>query len=548
MKKKSYIVILSILTLLLILAGLYIHQNNIYKVSINPLNGLSNQLNINLPSHAIDDANTIAFALTLFENKTLVEDETLTKKPPLYQITYHRNIGNDIRLFIVEMTKDQVYFSYDTHIYKSNSPEFVFDANYFSGLYTDLMPANISVTDQSDLAIDYAISSFSWTFKDYNMAWHEVNFEDSLESNSNLEPFVIRSQNDSFRLHLSHPFDIVSIQNELGQAMNNFTILDDKTIEIESLETDQYINYDIQILWNQPEESYKGLTHLSVPILYDYPPSLVLSKNTVLQGELIELKAINLNDDEHIDVSSSLVDTIVWQNTNNAHMKKAYLPTTYRTATGEYTIEFQTSIKDQLGAKDSLLFTVNPREFNIQHLSADPSITASTRNEAAYTEFDTYFDPARSLSNDLPYYDSNFILPTTGRLSTEYGETRYVNGAPTSYRHSGLDIAAPSGQSILATNDGLVTLSRFLTLTGNTIVIDHGSGIFSAYFHLNTRSVSVNDDVSQGQVIGTVGSTGFSTGPHLHFIICYYDQNLEPGYFIYNQPVTYENYKTLQAQ
>jgi murein DD-endopeptidase MepM/ murein hydrolase activator NlpD len=116
-----------------------------------------------------------------------------------------------------------------------------------------------------------------------------------------------------------------------------------------------------------------------------------------------------------------------------------------------------------------------------------------------------------------------------------------VNDAPTSFRHSGLDIAAPTGTPIVATNNGRVTLSMDLILTGNTIVIDHGQGLFSVYYHMHERFVEEGHLVERGETIGTVGSTGFSTGPHLHFTMSYYRHNLEPGYFLVGEPITFEN-------
>ena len=134
-------------------------------------------------------------------------------------------------------------------------------------------------------------------------------------------------------------------------------------------------------------------------------------------------------------------------------------------------------------------------------------------------------------------------MPVSGRLTTEFGETRYVNDFPTSYRHLGLDIAADEGGEVKAANRGKVVLARSLTLTGNTVMIDHGEGLFSVYHHMRDLSVKTGEIVGRGQKIGAVGTTGFSTGPHLHFMISYYSTNLEPGYFLVGQPITYENYQ-----
>jgi murein DD-endopeptidase MepM/ murein hydrolase activator NlpD len=180
------------------------------------------------------------------------------------------------------------------------------------------------------------------------------------------------------------------------------------------------------------------------------------------------------------------------------------------------------------------------RDYKIQYLIVDPQTEQETRNDAAYAEYYKYYTPVRNQSEPSRYYTDSFIWPVNGKLTTEFGETRYVNDFPTTYRHQGLDLAAPSGTAVKATNRGKVVLSRSLILTGNTVMIDHGEGLFSVYHHMNSLSVNIGDIVERGQKIGEVGSTGFSTGPHLHFMISYYTTNLEPGYFIIGEPIKNE--------
>jgi murein DD-endopeptidase MepM/ murein hydrolase activator NlpD len=84
-----------------------------------------------------------------------------------------------------------------------------------------------------------------------------------------------------------------------------------------------------------------------------------------------------------------------------------------------------------------------------------------------------------------------------------------------------------------------------LILTGNSVVIDHGQGLFSVYFHLDKLFVSTVEFVKRGQLIGAVGSTGFSTGPHLHFTMSCAQSNIEPGYMLYDRSITKNNYLEL---
>lgn len=115
-----------------------------------------------------------------------------------------------------------------------------------------------------------------------------------------------------------------------------------------------------------------------------------------------------------------------------------------------------------------------------------------------------------------PAWSAEFLLPVRGRQTTAFGEIRYINGRR-SGQHSGLDLAAPTGTPVLATNRGKVALAEELVLTGFTVLIDHGGGLFSSYAHLSALSVSAGQWVGRGEEIGQVGSTGLSTGPHLHW-------------------------------
>ncbi len=106
--------------------------------------------------------------------------------------------------------------------------------------------------------------------------------------------------------------------------------------------------------------------------------------------------------------------------------------------------------------------------------------------------------------------------PVDGVISTPFGAQRYVNGEAKS-PHSGLDIAAPRHTPIVAPLTGKVILRESMFLNGNTIVIGHGNGLVSVYCHMQDFAVQVGDWVKTGQKIGTVGSSGRSTGPHLHW-------------------------------
>ncbi len=108
-----------------------------------------------------------------------------------------------------------------------------------------------------------------------------------------------------------------------------------------------------------------------------------------------------------------------------------------------------------------------------------------------------------------------FGWPVHGRVSGVYGSQRFYNGTPKS-PHWGIDIAVPRGTPVSAPASGVVVLAaQDLYFSGSTIIINHGGGLTSSFLHLSSIDVSVGDEIKQGQVIGRVGTTGRSTGPHL---------------------------------
>jgi murein DD-endopeptidase MepM/ murein hydrolase activator NlpD len=109
-----------------------------------------------------------------------------------------------------------------------------------------------------------------------------------------------------------------------------------------------------------------------------------------------------------------------------------------------------------------------------------------------------------------------FIRPVDGELSASFGLRRIINDQPRS-PHTGIDLGAEEGTPILASNSGVVVLVDELFFGGKSIILDHGWGLYSMYFHLSEALVPQGDRVSKGAILGRVGSTGRSTRPHLHW-------------------------------
>lgn len=120
----------------------------------------------------------------------------------------------------------------------------------------------------------------------------------------------------------------------------------------------------------------------------------------------------------------------------------------------------------------------------------------------------------QSVSDKL--WEGRFISPLRNELSTAFGTERIMNGKWVSI-HKGVDIKGKEGEEVKASNKGRVVLAEGLFFGGNTVIVDHGQGICTIYMHLSKIEVNPGATVSKGEVIGFVGSSGRSSGPHLHF-------------------------------
>ncbi len=125
------------------------------------------------------------------------------------------------------------------------------------------------------------------------------------------------------------------------------------------------------------------------------------------------------------------------------------------------------------------------------------------------------------------YWQGAFVRPVPGRITSPFGLRRYFNGQPRS-PHSGADFAAPVGTPVSASNFGVVVLTRDCYLSGKTLIIDHGGGLFTLYCHLSRFKVQKGEQVAKRQVVALSGRSGRITGPHLHWGVSLLGKRLDP--------------------
>jgi murein DD-endopeptidase MepM/ murein hydrolase activator NlpD len=168
------------------------------------------------------------------------------------------------------------------------------------------------------------------------------------------------------------------------------------------------------------------------------------------------------------------------------------------------------------GESRTLSIMVEEVNFPIQHLTLPESqVTLGPEDEErAEREAEALRAAWSRVTERL--WDGGFIMPLDNGFSTAFGVKRIINGHKESV-HRGVDIRGSHGEEVRAANRGVVVLVLDTFYGGNTLVLDHGLGVFTIYMHMSAVKVMKRELLSKGDVIGLVGSTGRSTGPHLHY-------------------------------
>jgi len=203
---------------------------------------------------------------------------------------------------------------------------------------------------------------------------------------------------------------------------------------------------------------------------------------------------------------------------------RVFIPTTPLQRSGKRTIRVMAG-----GEQRNLLVQVGSRRFPVQRITLrgnKAGLRATAYELKRVREL-------KALQTPQKFWNGSFLRPSKGRVSTIYGVRRYYNGKfAKNYYHRGVDYAARSGSPVIAPAAGRValvgTVSQGFRVHGNLVGLDHGHGVVSIFLHLKSINVKEGDIVKAGQLIGGIGSTGASTGPHLHWGLYVNGQAIDP--------------------
>ena len=199
---------------------------------------------------------------------------------------------------------------------------------------------------------------------------------------------------------------------------------------------------------------------------------------------------------------------------------------------GTYTLSVITQTQTSLPEKIEIPITVQDGKFPYSHITLIGTKKTLFEKEDLLSNESKQIEKIFNTLTPKLYISESFIKPAPGKISTGFGAYRIYNQQKETQRHAGIDIVNKINCPIMASNTGKVVFAQSLQTHGNTIIIDHGWGILSIYNHLNAILVSPNQTVKVGERIGLMGSTGLSTGTHVHWGISVQGTRVDPSPWI----------------
>lgn len=259
----------------------------------------------------------------------------------------------------------------------------------------------------------------------------------------------------------------------------------------------------------------------------DYPPleaTIFVEPASVSPGEafIVAIDATNAS------AASVALDGEFISLTREGDRFYAILPVPFEAEPGP--MHFVVAVADlagELSLQELVHVTVEETEFPVELVELDPTLNRLLDPDVV-AEDRAVREAVQSVRSPQRFWRGYFHQPTDGVITSEFGLLRSYNGAdPTDY-HSGLDFAGALGTDVVAANAGRVAWTGETERRGRGVIIDHGGGIFSSYWHLANVATEVGTPVAAGSLIGRVGTTGLSTGPHLHWELTIYGVPVDP--------------------
>ena len=411
--------------------------------------------------------------------------------------------------------EEKLYIQQGEDIYELNAEEvyallnrLITDIEY---IYSEPPKAFMAVGENEPAEMAVTQGSYSYALLDGSKKEAEI---------ENNEPAVITAQKaDKLAFSLSHIIDENCCETELTAAI----LFEDEQVwqgtpeALEDFEPEKSGLYTVEISGTHSEKD-RCAGEFTWQALVDWrmPLRFVVESSETNPGELVVIRALNVPKGEQVSFTSSNIvfEPVFFEDGNGGMI--TVIPFASSSALGDYFFTLKCG-----DVAEDYKISLEKKDFVVQKLIVSEDVANDTINsDAANIEYRNAIAPLRPVRDPVAYWTEDFIWPiyNPAQRSTQFGTIRYVNDSPAATRHNAIDFNLPQGTPVHATNRGRVLYAGFLQLTGNTVLIEHGYGVKSWYYHMySLENIKTGDIVERDQKIGEIGTTGFSTGPHLHF-------------------------------
>lgn len=500
--------IIFLILILLFIVGCNINMSNISEIEIiNPKNGEKEIIS--------KDSNTAKLIIAALNKKEKTGDDI--SELYAFELLIKRNAESEAFFMSFDLKNKSVYLSKDREVYKVKdiiAHDLLMDDSFsYVYVYNSMNKLEIYINDAivvPHTQYEWIIKKIDGTSESKSGTLFDTNEKVNIKNDYNVEvKYDVIPDSQLTKVYCNG--DIIYTCNSITDAIN-------------SIQYDGEYFIESQVNWNKKNglENYGNMV-LSFMAQIDKPAGFNIISKENYPGNIMIVQVNNLNDYETVKIKTKAVNA---ETEIYAYKDKfiSIMPIDLYAKAGEYDVNAVFNEGKNTEYTIAKKMSIKNKEFKTQYLTVSEELNNSNNDDKSIQEFIEVVKPARTETSPKKLWEGEFLKPVDGRLTTDFAEIRYVNNEMSSSRHSGVDIAAPKGTEIKSPNHGKVTLvANGLLSTGNTLVIDHGMGLFTSYYHLDSILVKEGDLVNKGQIIGAVGTTGFSTGPHLHYAVSIYN-------------------------
>ncbi|MFH1386290.1 MAG: M23 family metallopeptidase [bacterium] len=249
----------------------------------------------------------------------------------------------------------------------------------------------------------------------------------------------------------------------------------------------------------------------------------LIIKDKVAPGQCLVVEYLNIKDIESVKIMALGQEVNCYREDNGF---KGIMAIPLEKKPGSYDLLLQISKNNGQKQEIKRIFKIIAHKYPQVSFWLKPAKKKLLARDLVAEEW-TLIEKVLLVEDDNKFWQGKFAMPATGPFSMKYGTIEKINNKKRG-QHRGLDIAVNTGTKVAAPNSGRVVFADKLKVFGGTVVIDHGRGIHTLYFHLSKIMTSIGEQVAKGDIIALSGNSGVSSGPHLHWGVSVHNVRVEP--------------------